>query len=77
MSEKLKDMMATEAKSTRAVAQDIVMSGAYLYPFKVRSYAFPGLRLVLTRRNEHYRVSSFSQLTKTYGVHLSLALAEL
>jgi hypothetical protein len=37
MSEKLKDVVGAEAKSVRMVAQEIVTSGAYLYPFKVSS----------------------------------------
>ncbi|CAG8426792.1 unnamed protein product [Penicillium salamii] len=34
MSDKVKDAVVAEAKTTRALAQEIVMSGAYLYPFK-------------------------------------------
>ncbi|CAG7915909.1 unnamed protein product [Penicillium olsonii] len=34
MSEKVKDAVAAEAKTTRVLVQEIVMSGAYLYPFK-------------------------------------------
>jgi hypothetical protein len=34
MSEKIKDAVLAEAKSTQAIAQDVIMSGAYLYPFK-------------------------------------------
>lgn len=37
MSEKLKEAVLAEAKNTRAVAQDVVTSGAYMYPFKVSS----------------------------------------
>jgi hypothetical protein len=38
MSEKLNDVAAAEAKSIRALTQEIVMSGAYLYPFKVNRF---------------------------------------
>lgn len=41
MSEKVKDAVVAEAKTTRALAQEIVMSGAYLYPFKASSHHFP------------------------------------
>ncbi|KAJ5211185.1 hypothetical protein N7491_011005 [Penicillium cf. griseofulvum] len=34
MSEKIKDAVLAEAKSTQAIAQDVITSGAYLYPFK-------------------------------------------
>ncbi|KAJ5794017.1 hypothetical protein N7457_000616 [Penicillium paradoxum] len=34
MSEKLKEAVLAEAKNTQAVAQDVVTSGAWLYPFK-------------------------------------------
>ena len=40
MSEKVKDAVAAEAKTTRVLVQEIVMSGAYLYPFKVSRHAF-------------------------------------
>lgn len=39
MSEKIKDAVLAEAKNTQAVAHDVITSGAYLYPFKVSSYA--------------------------------------
>lgn len=42
MSEKIKDAVLAEAKNTQAVAHDVIMSGAYLYPFKVSSYAPQG-----------------------------------
>lgn len=42
MSEKLKDAVLAEAKNTQAVAHDVITSGAYLYPFKVSSYAIRG-----------------------------------
>jgi hypothetical protein len=38
MSEKIKDAVLAEAKNSRAVIQDVITSGAYLYPFKVSSY---------------------------------------
>lgn len=38
MSEKVKDAVVAEAQSTRVLAQEIVMTGAYLYPFKASDY---------------------------------------
>lgn len=35
MSEKIKDAVVAEANSARAASQEVVKSGAYLYPFKV------------------------------------------
>lgn len=40
MSEKIKDAVLAEAKNTQAVAHDVITSGAYLYPFKVRAMPF-------------------------------------
>lgn len=44
MSEKIKEAVLSEAKNTQAVAHDVITSGAYLYPFKVSSYALQGER---------------------------------
>lgn len=38
MTSKSKEVVVNEAKSVYASAQDVVKSGAYLYPFKVSSY---------------------------------------
>jgi len=35
MSDRVKDAVIAEAKSARAASQDVLKSGAYLYPFKV------------------------------------------
>lgn len=35
MSDKLKDAVLAEANSARAASQEVLKSGAYLYPFKV------------------------------------------
>lgn len=35
MSDRIKDAVISEAKSASAVSQDVLKSGAYLYPFKV------------------------------------------
>jgi hypothetical protein len=35
MSGKVQDAVVAEAQTARAVVQDIIMSGAYLYPLKV------------------------------------------
>ncbi|KAJ5673887.1 hypothetical protein N7462_009326 [Penicillium macrosclerotiorum] len=39
MSDKLKDSVAAEAKRTQHAAQDVIKSGAYLYPFKVTKHS--------------------------------------
>lgn len=40
MSDKLKNLAVAEASSARAASQDVLKSGAYLYPIKV-GYAAP------------------------------------
>jgi hypothetical protein len=38
MSDRVKEAVLTEAKDVKAASQDVVKSGAYLYPFKVSSF---------------------------------------
>jgi hypothetical protein len=35
MSEKVQGAVVAEAQTARAIVQDVIMSGAYLYPLKV------------------------------------------
>jgi hypothetical protein len=80
MSEKIKDAVLAEAKSTQAIAQDVIMSGAYLYPFKVSSNAPQRGRFPTVsnwKQMALLRELSTSQPTKNSGVLSSLAPAEL
>lgn len=39
MSDRVKETVVTEAKDIKAASQDVVKSGAYLYPFKVSPFS--------------------------------------
>lgn len=81
MSEKIKDAVLAEVKSSQAIAHDVITSGAYLYPFKVSNYAcqlLKGRFPTISNCNKYLlRELSTLQPTKTSGALLYLALAGL